>query len=59
MRLHPAEIRIRKLAKETPAVLILFDLLVTPAEENLLDTRTWSGARIWKGFMRLSALRRV
>jgi ATP-dependent DNA ligase len=27
MRLHPAESRIRKLAGETPAVLILFDLL--------------------------------
>ena len=37
MRLHPAESRIRKLAKETPAVLILFDLFVTPAAETLLD----------------------
>lgn len=27
MRLHPAESRIRKLAKETPALFILFDLL--------------------------------
>lgn len=27
-RIHPAESRIRKLAKETPATLILFDLLV-------------------------------
>ena len=27
MRLHPAESRIRKLAKETPALLMLFDLL--------------------------------
>jgi ATP-dependent DNA ligase len=27
MRLHPAETRIRKLARETPAMLILFDLL--------------------------------
>ena len=30
MRLHPAESRIRKLAVETPAVLILFDMLMTP-----------------------------
>ena len=27
MRLHPAESRIRKLAAETPAIFILFDLL--------------------------------
>jgi ATP-dependent DNA ligase len=37
MRLHPAESRIRKLAKETPALLILFDCLMTPGEEVLLD----------------------
>jgi ATP-dependent DNA ligase len=30
MRLHPAESRIRKLAAETPATLILFDCLLTP-----------------------------
>src|ERR671920_2540846 len=29
MRLHPAESRIKKLAKETPALLILFDCLMT------------------------------
>ncbi|HEX4297725.1 MAG TPA: ATP-dependent DNA ligase [Devosia sp.] len=28
MRLHPAESRVRKLAAETPALLVLFDLLV-------------------------------
>lgn len=38
MRLHPAESRIRKLAAETPAVLILFDLLTTPGGESLLET---------------------
>jgi ATP-dependent DNA ligase len=37
MRLHPAESRIRKLAAETPAVLILFDMLMTPGGESLLD----------------------
>ena len=36
MRLHPAESRIRKLAAETPAMLILFDLLMTPGGESLL-----------------------
>jgi ATP-dependent DNA ligase len=36
MRLHPAESRIRKLAAATPAKLILFDMLVTPASKDLL-----------------------
>ena len=30
MRLHPAETRIRKLSTETPAKLVLFDMLMTP-----------------------------
>jgi ATP-dependent DNA ligase len=37
MRLHPAESRIRKLAAETPARLLLFDMLFTPAGERLLE----------------------
>jgi ATP-dependent DNA ligase len=37
MRLHPAESRVRRLAAETPAVLILFDCLVTPAGARLLE----------------------
>ena len=37
-RLHPADSRVRKLAAETPAILILFDLLVSPAGETLLRT---------------------
>lgn len=37
MRLHPAESRIRKLSAETPARLILFDLLVAPGGASLLD----------------------
>jgi ATP-dependent DNA ligase len=36
MRLHPAESRIRKLAVETPARLILFDILVAPEGANLM-----------------------
>jgi len=35
-RLHPAESRIRKLAVETPAQLILFDILFTPDGRSLL-----------------------
>lgn len=37
MRLHPAESRIRKLSVETPAHLILFDMLIGPDGRNLLD----------------------
>ncbi|MBV8800645.1 MAG: ATP-dependent DNA ligase [Alphaproteobacteria bacterium] len=37
LRLHPAESRIRKLAKETPAIFILFDCLQTPRNRSLLD----------------------
>jgi ATP-dependent DNA ligase len=37
MRLHPAESRIRKLAAETPARLILFDMLVGPSGDNIAD----------------------
>jgi ATP-dependent DNA ligase len=36
LRLHPAESRIRKLAKETPAIFILFDCLLTPRNRSLL-----------------------
>ena len=35
MRLHPAESRIRKLAAETPAFLILFDVLELPGRPDL------------------------
>ncbi|MBA3447784.1 MAG: ATP-dependent DNA ligase [Pseudaminobacter sp.] len=37
LRLHPAESRIKKLSTETPAILILFDMLKTPEGENLLE----------------------
>jgi ATP-dependent DNA ligase len=36
LRLHPAASRVEKLAAETPAVLILFDLLVTPEGETMV-----------------------
>jgi ATP-dependent DNA ligase len=35
MRLHPAESRIRKLAAETPATLIVFDMLLDPDGRDL------------------------
>jgi ATP-dependent DNA ligase len=37
MRLHPAESRIRKLSRESPAILILFDCLLTPQGERLIE----------------------
>ena len=37
MRLHPAESRVRKLSNETPARLVLFDMLVSPNGTSLLD----------------------
>ncbi|MDR9805575.1 ATP-dependent DNA ligase [Rhizobium hidalgonense] len=37
MRLHPAESRIRKLSVETPARLVAFDMLLTPAGVPILD----------------------
>jgi ATP-dependent DNA ligase len=37
LRLHPAESRVRKLAAETPAMLILFDLLIGADGQPLTD----------------------
>jgi ATP-dependent DNA ligase len=37
MRIHPAETRIRKLAKETPALLILFDMLLDAKGKSLIE----------------------
>jgi ATP-dependent DNA ligase len=37
LRLHPAESRIRKLARETPAIFILFDMLFAPGAMRLVD----------------------
>jgi ATP-dependent DNA ligase len=37
MRLHPAESRVRKLSQEQPAMLILFDCLMAPDGERLVE----------------------
>jgi ATP-dependent DNA ligase len=37
MRIHPAESRIKKLAVETPATLILFDMLLDTKGKNLIE----------------------
>lgn len=36
-RIHPAESRVRKLSKDSPATYIVFDLLVTAEGESLVD----------------------
>lgn len=37
MRVHPAESRIRKLSVETPAILILFDMLLDTTGKSLIE----------------------
>jgi ATP-dependent DNA ligase len=37
MRLHPAQSRIEKLSRETPALFMAFDLLLDPSGNSLLD----------------------
>ena len=37
MRIHPAESRIRRLSVETPAILILFDMLLDEKGRSLID----------------------
>jgi ATP-dependent DNA ligase len=37
MRIHPAESRIKKLAAETPAILILFDMLLDSKGKSLIE----------------------
>jgi ATP-dependent DNA ligase len=37
MRIHPAESRIKKLAAETPAILILFDMLLDTKGNSLIE----------------------
>ncbi|MGH6865721.1 MAG: ATP-dependent DNA ligase, partial [Methyloceanibacter sp.] len=36
-RIHPAESRIKKLSVETPAILILFDMLLGPKNKSLIE----------------------
>ncbi|WP_246736231.1 ATP-dependent DNA ligase [Enterovirga aerilata] len=67
LRLHPAESRIRKLARETPARLILFDMLLAPEGGDMRDLplfeRRDALERFWaslpdKGLLRLSPFTR-
>jgi ATP-dependent DNA ligase len=56
MRLHPAESRIRKLAAETPARLILFDMLVAPDGQVLLDRPLEQRRHALEAFMKTAAV---
>jgi ATP-dependent DNA ligase len=51
MRLHPAESRIRKLAAETPASLIAFDLLLGPDGAKLMGEPLWRRREALEGLM--------
>jgi ATP-dependent DNA ligase len=56
MRLHPADSRIRKLAAATPALLILFDMLVAPAGTVLIDRPLRERRNALEAFMKKAAV---
>jgi ATP-dependent DNA ligase len=56
MRLHPAESRIRKLATETPARLILFDMLAAPSGAVLTGEPLRSRRKALEAFMKTAAV---
>jgi len=51
-RIHPAESRIKKLAAETPAILILFDMLLDPKNKSLLSQPLAKRRRALEAFHR-------
>jgi ATP-dependent DNA ligase len=56
MRLHPAESRIRKLAKETPARLVIFDMLAAPDGPITIDRPLHQRRRLLETFMAEAAI---
>jgi hypothetical protein len=56
MRLHPAESRIRKLAAETPARLILFDMLAAPSGVVLTGEPLRWRRKALEAFMKTAAV---
>src|SRR5262245_22010972 len=50
LRLHPAESRIRKLSEETPAIMIVFDLLVDEKGNSLIDHPLADRRALLQGF---------
>jgi ATP-dependent DNA ligase len=51
MRLHPAESRIRKLPTETPARLVIFDMLGAPDGAVIMDRPLHQRRRLLEAFM--------
>jgi ATP-dependent DNA ligase len=51
-RIHPAQSRVQKLAKETPALLIVFDLLVDAEGKALIDLPLQERRRALEDFAR-------
>ena len=49
-RIHPAASRVAKLAQETPALMIVFDLLVDERGRSLVDEPLASAARALEAF---------
>jgi ATP-dependent DNA ligase len=58
MRLHPAESRIRKLATETPARLILFDMLADVQAKVIIDQPLKERRKALAAFMKKAAIRK-
>jgi ATP-dependent DNA ligase len=51
-RIHPAPTRVRKLSAETPALLVVFDLLVDPNGRSLLEQTLDERRRALRAFFR-------
>ncbi|TMJ35930.1 MAG: ATP-dependent DNA ligase, partial [Alphaproteobacteria bacterium] len=58
MRLHPAESRIRKLAQQTPARLILFDMLVDAKGSIVMHEPLRRRRKILSAFIKMVAVRK-
>ena len=58
MRLHPAASRIRNLAAEAPARLILFDMLVDPAGKEILREPLRERRKALTAFLKTAAVRK-
>ena len=58
MRLHPAESRIRKLAAETPARLILFDMLADAQGASLMNQPLKARRKALTAFMKEASKRK-
>jgi ATP-dependent DNA ligase len=59
LRLHPAESRVRKLASETPAQFVVFDMLAGPDGKSLLDEPLTERRKVLEQFFRLTGHERL